>query len=395
MSGRNRAGITGHPELGEGSARPRRRRGFALPLAILALALMTATIVAAYSTTAAETVANNAMRSQERALQLAQTGLQQFLVRRSEAGFCTNCVSDPSVADSEWTRVTLPGGYADVVAMRQRQRFSSLGIAAVYFVRSTGVDTGVKLSGAGNAVYARRTIGQYATWGTTPVRVLGGLTSLNGVRNNATGGGERIDGDDACGGEPSVAGAVVPKGGLYGGTGNTPGGSIPVDSSRTLDSLRKVVGIDWSGIINGNALPADITIPPNGGFPTALQFALGGSTYWPVIRIKTSFTIPNDGKGLIVADSNLTIPAGVDWDGIILVGGAISVAGNGILEGVVITGLNRLLPTTANPYDFTRRDTVSSTKRIRYSSCDVEDTADKLKVYFAMTNTFIDNVAIW
>jgi hypothetical protein len=381
---------------GSSSARALRgRRGFALPLAILALALMTATIVAAYSTTSAETVANNAMRSQERALQLAQTGLQQFYVRRSEAGFCSNCATDPSVADSEWTRVTLPGGYADVVAMRQRQRFSSLGIAAVYFMRSTGVDTGVKLSGAGNAVYAKRTIGQYATWGTTPVRVIGGLTSLNGLRNNATGGGERIDGDDACGGGPSVPGAVVPRGGLYGGTGNQPGGSIPVDSTRTLDSLRKVIGIDWQGIIVNNALPADITIP-GGSFPTALAFALGGTTYWPVIRIKNSYTLPNDGKGLIIADSNLVIPAGVDWDGIILVGGAISVTGTGTLEGVVITGLNRMLSTTANPYDFTgRRDTVSSTKRIRYNSCDVEDTADKLKIYFAMTNTFIDNVAIW
>src|SRR5688500_26252 len=204
---------------GFSSARPgraRRRRGFALPLAILALALMTATIVAAYSTTTAETIANNSLRSQERALQLAQTGLQQFYVRRTEAGFCSNCATDPSVADSEWTRVTLPGGYVDVVAMRQRSRFSTLGIAAVYFVRATGVDTGVKLGGAGNAVYAKRTIGQYATWGTTPVRVMGGLTSLNGLRNNATGGGERIDGDDGCGGGVSVPGAVVPKGGLYG-----------------------------------------------------------------------------------------------------------------------------------------------------------------------------------
>ncbi len=375
---------------------PRRRRGFALPLAILALALMTATMVAAYSTTSAESVANNAMRAQERALQLAQTGLQQFYVRRSEGGFCSNCAADPSVADSEWTRVTLPGGYADVVAMRQRQRFSSLGIAAVYFVRATGVDTAVKLSGAGNAVYAKRTIGQYATWGTTPVRVMGGLTSLNGIRNNSTGGGERIDGDDACGSaSPSVPGAVVPRGGLYGGTGNLPGGSVPVDSTRTLDSLRNVIGIDWPGIIVSNALPADITIP-GGAFPSALAFILGGSSYWPVIRIKTSYTLPNDGKGLIIADSNLTIGAGVDWDGIILVGGAVSVSGNGILEGVVITGLNRMLSTTANPYDFTgRRDTVSSTKRIKYNSCDVEDTADKLRIYFAMSNTFIDNVAIW
>ena len=375
---------------------PRRlgRRGFALPLAILALALMTATIVAAYSSTSAETVANNTMRSQERALQLAQTGLQQFYVRRSEAGFCTNCVSDPSVADSEWTRVTLPGGYADVVAMRQRQRFSSLGIAAVYFLRSTGVDTAVRLSGAGFSTYSKRTIGQYATWGTTPVRVLGGITSLNGLRNNNTGGTSRIDGTDDCNTDPDVAGAVIPKGGTYGGTGPAPAGTPAVDSSMTLDSLRKVIGIDWNGILNNNLIPADYTIPGS-TFPSSSWFSSNPSA-WPVIRIKTNnYSVPNDGRGMIIADSNIVFPSGSDWDGIVLVGGITRATGTGAIDGVLVSGLNKLLPNHPNPYDFTKRDTVNTTKRVRYSSCKVEDTADKLKIYFAMMNTFVDNVAIW
>jgi hypothetical protein len=372
----------------------RRRRGFALPLAILALALMTATIVAAYSSTNAETVANNAMRSQERALQLAQTGLQQFYVRRSEAGFCSNCVSDPSVADSEWTRVTLPGGYADVVAMRQRSRFSSLGIAAVYFIRSTGVDTGVRLSGAGNVTYSRRTIGQYATWGTTPVRVMGGITSLNGLRNNNTGGSSRIDGSDECSTDPDVAGAVVPKGGTYGGTGPAPAGTPAVDSSMTLDSLRKVIGIDWNGILNSNLIPADYTIPGS-TFPSAFWFAIN-STAWPVIRIRTNnYSIPNDGRGIIIADSNIVFPSGADWDGVVLIGGIARATGSGAIDGVLVTGLNKLLASHPNPYDFSAKDTVNTTKRVRYSSCNAEDSADKLKIYFAMMNTFMDNVAIW
>lgn len=375
-------------------SRRRSRRGFALPLAILALALMTATIVAAYSSTSAETVANNSMRSQERALQLAQTGLQQFYVRRSEAGFCSNCVSDPSVADSEWTRVTLPGGYADVVAMRQRQRFSSLGIAAVYFIRATGVDTSVRMSGAGFATYSRRTIGQYATWGTTPVRVMGGITSLNGLRNNNTGGSSRIDGTDDCNSDPDVAGAVVPKGGTYGGNGPVPAGTPPVDSSMTLDSLRKVIGIDWNGILNNNLIPADYTIPGS-SFPNAFWFALNPSA-WPVIRITTNnYSVPNDGRGMIIADSNVIFPSGTDWDGIVLLGGIARATGNGAIDGVLITGLNRLLPSHPSPYDFSAKDTISTQKRVRYSSCKVEDTADKLKIYFAMMNTFVDNVPIW
>lgn len=375
-------------------ARRRGRKGFALPLAVLALALMTATIVAAYSSTSAETIANNAMRSQERALQLAQTGLQQFYVRRSEAGFCSNCATDPSIADSEWTRVTLPGGYADIVAMRQRSRFSSLGIAAVYFIRSTGVDTGVKLSGAGNAVFARRTIGQYATWGTTPVQVMSGITSMNGLRNNTTGGSGRLDGGDQCGGNPDVAGAIAPRGGNYGGTGGTPTGSPSLDTTMTLDSLRKRVGIDWNGIVNSGLIPADYTIPGS-SFPTTSWFSSNPTAY-PVIRIKTNnYSIPNDGRGLIIADSNVIVPTGVDWDGVLLVGGALSATGTGALDGVVVTGLNRMLANHPNPYDFSRKDTVNSTKRIRYNSCRVEDTADRLRMYFAMTNTWVDNVAIW
>ena len=372
----------------------RSKRGFALPLAILALALMTATIVAAYSSTSAEAVANNAMRSQERALQLAQTGLQQWYVRRSEAGFCSNCATDPSTADSEWTRVTLPGGYADVVAMRQRSRFSTLGIAAVYFIRATGVDTGVKLSGAGNAVYAKRTVGQYATWGTTPVRVMGAITSLNGLRNNNTGGTSRIDGNDQCSTDPEVAGATIPRGGTYGGTGPAPGGTPAVDSSMTLDSLRKVIGIDWDGIINRNLMPADYTIPGS-TFPSASWFA-SNSSAWPVIRIKTNnYSIPNDGRGMIIADSSIVFPTGADWNGIVLIGGIARATGTGAIDGVLVTGLNKMLASHPNPYDFTVRDTVNTTKRVRFNSCYVDDTADKLKIYFAMTNTWIDNVAIW
>src|SRR5687768_16215424 len=103
------------------SDKPKRTRsGFALPMAIFALALITASIVAAFSSTSAETAANNAMRAQERAYQLAEAGLQQFLLRRNEGGFCLNCALDPAVADSEWTRVNLVGGYANVVATRLR-----------------------------------------------------------------------------------------------------------------------------------------------------------------------------------------------------------------------------------------------------------------------------------
>src|SRR3954454_17538379 len=95
------------------------RAGFAMPMAIFMLAVLTAALAAGFSSTTTEFTTNAAVRGQTRAFQLAQQGLEQFMVRRSETGFCDFC-SNPVTADSEWTRVKLAGGYADVVAVKVR-----------------------------------------------------------------------------------------------------------------------------------------------------------------------------------------------------------------------------------------------------------------------------------
>jgi hypothetical protein len=364
-------------------------------MSILALALITAAIVASNTATSAEIVANNAMRAQDRAAQYAQVGLQQFLLRRGEVGFCSNCVTDPTVADSEWTRVNLTGGYANVVATRIRPRLSDAS-PALFFVRSVGVDTMVRLGGAGNAVFATRTVGQYATFGTAAIKPIAALTSLQGFTNSASGSAPPVAGSDECGAVPGMAGVVVPRGGQYFRDGGTPPtGSPPVDSSMTLDSLKKRIGIDWNAIVNFNAIPADITIPPTSNFPAWWRFI--DPTYWPVIRIKQSFTIPGDGRGIIIADSNLTFSSNNTWDGIVLVGGVLRSTGNDTTSGVVITGLNRTLPGAVNPSDgmTTDNDFLNNTKRFRFNSCLAAAAAARLRVYFAWSNTWVDNVAVW
>lgn len=372
-----------------------RRAGFALPMAILALAVMTAALVAAYSATTAEIVTNNAMRAQDRAYQYAEGGLQQFLQFRNTPFWCSNCAPNAAVVDSEWTRVNMPGGYAFVVATRLRPQLAD-GSPAIFFVRSTGVDTMARMSGAGLSVFATRTVGQYATFATSGVKALGGWVSLNGVTNNATGPQIPINGTDECGVAPAVAGTVVPRGGQYRGTGTLPIGLIGVDSSMTLDSLRKRVGIDWNAIVRYDAIPADITIPPAGNWPAWWRFAFDTS-YWPVIRIKSNFTIPDDGRGLIIADSNLTFTSNNVWDGIVLVGGTLISSGNDTTAGVVFSGLNRTLFGATNPPDgtFSDNDVLSNTKRFRYNSCKAARAAGRLRMYFAWSNTWSDNVAMW
>jgi hypothetical protein len=377
------------------TAPKRRRKGFALPMAILALALMTASVVAAYSATTAETVANNAMRSQDRAYQLAEAGLQQFLVRRGTSGFCTNCVTDPAVADSEWTRVSLTGGYADVVAMRVRPKMSD-GSPALFFVRSTGVDTTVKLGGAGSATSARRVIGQYASFMTSNIKPLAAWTSFNGITNSATGTAVPIRGADECLAAGTIAGVTVPSGRQYTGSGTKPTGFPSIDSTQHIDTLKRKAGIDWNAIRNFDAIPADITSPGN-SFPSAWTF-LFDTSYWPVIRIKTNgYSVPNDGRGIIIADSNLTFAASRAWEGIVLVGGTLTNTGSDTTKGIVISGLNRTLVGATNPVDGTiiDNDVIGNTKRFQYNSCYANRAAERLKIYFGWSNTWLDNVAIW
>ncbi|HEX8726822.1 MAG TPA: hypothetical protein VF737_15640, partial [Gemmatimonadaceae bacterium] len=73
----------------------RNRRGFALPMAVLVIAVITAALAAAFMTTTAEIASNQAQKGTERAFAIAQNGLEQFLVRRSEAGWCQYCGSPP------------------------------------------------------------------------------------------------------------------------------------------------------------------------------------------------------------------------------------------------------------------------------------------------------------
>ena len=77
------------------------------------------------------------------------------MVRRGEGGWCTNC-ANPVTADSEWTRVSLVGGYADVVAVKVRPIIGTSN--ALYFIRSRGTDTTVRLNAASASRYQHRRV---------------------------------------------------------------------------------------------------------------------------------------------------------------------------------------------------------------------------------------------
>ena len=64
-----------------------------MPMAIFVIAVLTAALAAGFSGTTTEITTNTAVRGQNRAYQFAEAGLEQFMVRRGESGWCTNCVA--------------------------------------------------------------------------------------------------------------------------------------------------------------------------------------------------------------------------------------------------------------------------------------------------------------
>ncbi|MEN3336774.1 MAG: hypothetical protein V7647_450, partial [Acidobacteriota bacterium] len=317
------------------AALPRERRGFALPMAILIIAFLTVTIAAAYSATSSELTTNMAQRGESKAYMVAQAGLENFMARRNENGFCANCnfPTDPPASPYESTTVTLPGGYADVTATRIRT--ATNGRPAIYLLRAHGVDTSsLALTGLTidkvtqkNRSFGERTVAQLVYWNVNQVNVLSGWTSTSGLDKQGSSG--TISGVDACGKKPAVAGIAIPDGD-YGVNGNfTPAGNPPVQYLGSQQAANDAVKIDWDGVINGNRIQADYTFASAAAATSAWgsnnMFSVNGTLLYPVIRVNDNFTLPSQGgQGTLIVMGNLTMSGNNLWKGILLVGGQMT-----------------------------------------------------------------------
>ena len=378
--------------------RMQNRKGFAMPMAIFTIAVMTAALAAAYSNTTTEMTTNKAVRAQNRSYQIAEAGLEQFMALRGSrkpdgTAWCDHC-SDPATADSEWTRVSIAGGYADVVAIKVKPVVGNAN--AIYFIRSTGTDTSWTLNKARGTSYAMRTVGIYATWVTATMNVKAAWLSYSGLSKNGTG---VISGVDDCGQQASAAGVMVDKGDLdTAGNSFHPEGNPPVDTSKTFAQLKAETTVDWDAIKNGNAIPADIEIP-GGTFPPTEVFD-ADPNYWPIIRIHTNgYSLPNRGRGFIIADSDFTISGSNMWSGIILVGEQLTSNGNNTVAGATVSGLNFLIngqtPNFAAKSNATDNSIADGQKNYVYNSCYVALAAQQLRRYVTMPNSWMDNLTNW
>ena len=364
--------------------RLKNRDGFALPMSILIIAVLTAAVAASMSSTTAEYRTNEADRGTSRAYRLAESGLESFMINRSASGFCAHC-GDPLQVDSEWTTVSLNGGYAEVKAVKVRPAIDS-NTPAIFFIRSRGVDTLTKVSGGGSSTYAEHTVGIYAKWDRTVMKVTAAWVSLSGMHKNGNAGS--IDGHDLCGQMPTVAGGQTPTGG-FSGDPTAFSGAPAIDSTQSLDSLKAHSPIDWQAIMNGS-IPADFTIPTD-AFPNQGWFT-SDTTRWPVIRIHTNgYSLPNQGRGIIIADSDFSISGSNMWSGIVLVGGKLTSNGNNTTWGATISGLNYLISGHADPGTVDDA-TLNGQKSYVYDSCSVARATAAMRKYVAISNSWVDNL---
>jgi hypothetical protein len=354
------------------SARP----GFALPTAILVVAVMTIMIAGGFSLVSAERRSVSDQKAQISAFKIAEDGLELFLVRRDS--LLPNASKVPGAKDS--VRVKFKGGYADVSLTRIRPVIGSM--SGLYVVRSRGVETVGTYAGTPEGV---RTVAQYVLFEPAPMQVLAGWTALSGLDKNGNAG--TLGGFDACGDSAAVAGVAVPANPGFEGKTEAAEGDPPIDTTITADS----VAIDWNAIINEDAIEPTIVIP-GGAWPTATQFA--DPDFYPIIRVNLeSWVLPTSGKGMIIAEGHVEINGSKEWKGVLLIGGDL--VSNGVnasgpdslagVQGATISGLNVKLGT------YVPSSQANGTKKYLYNSCEVAKANRTAGALVTLKNTWVDN----
>jgi hypothetical protein len=355
------------------------RRGFAIPIALLVIAVLTIMIAGGFSIVSAERRSVADQKSQINAFRIAEQGLEIYLVRRDSLLAGTpNYTKVPGTKDS--VRITMTGGYADVSLTRLRPPKGSQ--SGLYVVRSKGTETAGAFAGTPQGV---RTVAQYVLWEPAPMQVLAGWTALSGLQKDGAAG--TLGGIDMCGENAAVAGVVVPAYPGYEGK-MVAVGNPPIDTIPAPDSVE----IDWDGIVNHGLIEATITLP-GGTWPgTALQAAYldTSSRYYPTIRVNGDFDLLTSGTGMLIVTGNLTVSGNKGWRGVILAGGMLTSNGQNAetdlgIQGAVISGLNVKLGMDVD------ESLAHGTKMYSYNSCEVARATTPLGALVTLRNTWVDN----
>jgi hypothetical protein len=306
-----------------------RERGATLPMTVIVIAIMAVAVAISYMRLSSERRITSDGQAMVDALDVAQSGLSTYLA---------NLNGKPAGA-GPWTQnLNVTGGTARVDMVMLRESTSTL-LPAVYVITSRGTATTATRFDA-RTPPAQRTVATYALWTPAPLDMDAAITSLGGM--DKAGGSGSMNGNDACGMKPPIAGVATYTGGYTGATspidGNPDDTPIALGSGGPGGTAKDQVEIDWPGIV---AWPNTSMMPDlvYNGANWPASFA-----NWPVIRVNNNpgadFDLPGDGQGILIVTGNMTISGSKSWSGLILAGGYVRSNGSNTMRGAVISGLN-------------------------------------------------------
>lgn len=353
------------------------RRGIALPLSIFFLTGLSLILAVGILRNSAERRSSADHSAQVDALAVAQSGIELF----------RSTLTTPPSTFPYSTTVTLTNGTADVTMYRIHD--AGPGGRAMYLLASRGHSTAGRKYDA-RTPDAERTVAQYFEWAQSTFPGLAALTAITGVTNADTLGA--YDGNDACtsASRPPIPGVASSNGRYNGSTipirGSTGSSPLFIGSNGVSGTAKNAVVLDWASIVSGASMAPNFAInntvsPATGVFPTTSDF-----DSWPVLFVRGDFTLPADGKGVLVVTGKLVLSGSVQWKGLVLTGGPIVASNGPTVEGGAITGLNVKLGI------FTPRDTMlTGGKTFRYHSCYIDSALVRYRGLVPLASTWSDN----
>lgn len=328
--------------------------GVALPVAVLALLVLSALAAGAFLAAFEEVRIGRNSRAAESAFEAAEAGLSRTVVEGPPGGWGALAVGDSSPISG-----ALPGGTG---------RFSGAYLrlnGQLFLIQSTGVDA----SGA-----ARSQVAALARLDAAGGALAGGALTAGG--RVVLGGGSSLDGRDAA--PPGWSGCPAPGGGAVPGLALPAAGDLDVAACGagcivgapavvTDEALRdsvplRVGATDWSALerVADKTYPAegaglivvpspaqsggacDRTVRDNWGEPGRPPSAAACTGYHPVILVPGDLTLAGGrGQGTLLVRGDLVLAGAAEFDGLILVRGSVRGVGAGghIRGGVVVANV--------------------------------------------------------
>jgi hypothetical protein len=365
------------------------RRGLALETTLLLVLLITVLVIAGFMRVTADRRSSADAAGTIAALAVAENGLDRFI--------CANATGVPTPLPHTVT-YDVAGGRA--VVRLERVRAASGNKAAQYLLTSTGTSTRFRYNPF--TPRAERTVAQLLQWNEATLMGGAALTTLNGILQ--AGQPATYDGRNGCAGQPDAPGLQMKSADEFVKTSKSDDPVIYGTSGSDITEMGdvaqaiEVIGFDWNNVV------ASIRALPTATVLTGAQLAsknFGGFSFppkseqpWPIIVIdnvgQAPYAANQDGHGILLVTGDFETSGNAsEWEGLVLIGGTITVSGNSTWTGSVYAGLNNTDP--ENPSVVTDNSLVG-TKLFKYNSCSVQNALQSFVGWSKLSNTRVDNL---